>query len=159
MTTFTVSTTSSARLDASRERVWAALTDTRLLARLTPYLRRIDAHEDRWTWHLIRIPVLGSVVSPSFTEVMRFAEPTRIDFTHDLQRTEEKAGVEGSYAMKETETGTDVRIELAITVELPFPKLARPGVHAAMRAVIATMGYRFSHNLVRHLDRHHERTP
>ena len=42
-------------------------------------------------------------------------------------------------------------IELSIAVELPFPKLARAAVHAAMRAVIATMGARFSHNLVRHL--------
>ena len=49
--------------------------------------------------------------------------------------------------------GTDVSIELAITVELPFPRVARPAVHPAMRAVVATMGYRFSHNLVRHLER------
>jgi hypothetical protein len=48
---------------------------------------------------------------------------------------------------------TDLSIELAITVDLPFPRLARPAVQAAMRAVVATMGVRFSHNLVRHLKR------
>jgi carbon monoxide dehydrogenase subunit G len=151
MTTFTVSTRSTAVLDASRERVWQALTDPGLLARLTPYLRSIEAHGDRWTWHLMRIPVLGSVISPSFTEVMTFDEPSRIDFAHDPAKRDEKAGVEGSYVMREVSGGTDVRIELAISVDLPFPRLARPAVHAAMRAVIATMGARFSHNLVRHL--------
>jgi carbon monoxide dehydrogenase subunit G len=151
MTTFSVSTTSTAVLDASRERVWQALTDPGLLARLTPYLRSIEAHGDRWTWHLMRIPVLGSMVSPSFTEVMTFDEPSRIDFAHDPAKRDEKAGVEGCYVMREVAGGTDVRIELAISVDLPFPKLARPAVHAAMRAVIATMGARFSHNLVRHL--------
>ena len=155
MTTFTVSTTSSATVEADRKRVWAALTDPALLTRLTPYLRRIDARTDdgveRWTWHLVRIPVLGSMVSPSFTEVMTFAEPTRIDFVHDPQRTEEKAGVEGRYDLTEVAAGTHLEIALGISVELPFPGLAKPAVHAAMRAVVATMGARFSHNLVRHL--------
>jgi uncharacterized protein YndB with AHSA1/START domain len=157
VTTFRVATTSSATIDTDRQRVWDALTDPDLLSRLTPYLRRIDARSDsrgdRWTWHLVRIPVLGSVVSPSFTEVMTFDEPSRIEFVHDPERADEKAGVEGRYTLKETPGGTDVSIELAITVDLPFPGLARPAVHAAMRAVVATMGARFSHNLVRHLQR------
>lgn len=153
MTAFTVSTSSSATLSSGREEVWAALTDTELLPRLTPYLRSIDDHGDRWTWHLMRIPVLGSMVSPSFTELMSFDRPSRIDFEHDPSRHDEKAGVQGCYAMSDAGGGTGVRIELAITVELPFPRLARPAVHTAMRAVVATMGARFSHNLVRHLDR------
>jgi len=153
VTSFTVSTTSSATVQTDRQRVWAALTDPDLLPRLTPYLRRIDADGDRWTWHLVRIPVLGSMISPSFTEVMTFDEPSRIDFVHDSDRRDEKAGVEGRYTLKETPSGTDVSIELAITVDLPFPGLARPAVHAAMRAVVATMGARFSHNLVRHVQR------
>ena len=157
MTRFTVSTTSSATVAADRARVWEALTDPVLLPRLTPYLRRIDARTDddgvlRWTWHLVRIPVLGSVVSPSFTEVMTYDEPARIDFVHDPARSEEKAGVEGRYDLAEVGRGTHLRIALAISVELPFPKIARPAVHTAMRAVVATMGVRFSHNLVRHLE-------
>ena len=155
MTTFSVSTSSTATVDADRQRVWAALTDPDLVVRLTPYLSRIDAAHDhgqhRWTWHLVRIPLLGSMVSPSFTEVMTFDEPSRIDFVHDPERTDEKAGVDGRYVLKEAGRSTDLSIELTITVELPFPKVARPAVHTAMRAVIATMGIRFSHNLVRHL--------
>ena len=161
MTTFKVATTSSATVHADRQRVWDALTDPDLLPRLTPYLRCIDARADsrgdRWTWHLVRIPVLGSMVSPSFTEVMTFDEPSRLDFVHDPERVDEKAGVAGSYTLEETHGGTDVSIELAITVDLPFPGLTRPAVQAAMRAVVATMGARFSHNLVRHLHRHDQR--
>jgi len=159
MTRFSVSTTSSATVGASRQRVWDALTDPDLLPRLTPYLRRIEPITDdrgtRWTWHLVRVPLLGSMVSPSFTEVMTYDEPSRIDFVHDPERTDEKAGVDGRYVLKEARQGTELSIELSITVELPFPKLARPAVHAAMRAVIATMGARFSHNLVRHLSTDH----
>jgi carbon monoxide dehydrogenase subunit G len=155
VTHFSVSTTSSATVEADRTRVWAALTDPELLPRLTPYLRRIDADTDgdvvRWTWHLVRIPVLGSMVSPSFTEVMTYDEPSRIDFEHDPRRTDEKAGVEGRYDLSEVSGGTYLDIALGIRVELPFPKIAKPAVHTAMRAVVATMGARFSRNLVRHL--------
>ena len=155
MTRFSVSTASTATVDANRQRVWAALRDPDLIVRLTPYLSRIDAVTDhgvdRWTWQLVRIPLLGSMVSPSFTEVMSFDEPSQIDFVHDPERTDEKAGVDGRYVLKEAGQDTDLSIELSIAVELPFPKRARAAVHAAMRAVIATMGARFSHNLVRHL--------
>jgi carbon monoxide dehydrogenase subunit G len=153
MTTFSVSTASSATVEASRKRVWDALTDPDLLPRLTPYLRRIDADGHRWTWHLVRIPVLGSMVSPSFTEVMTFDEPSRIDFVHDPERTDEKARVDGRYDLVEVDEGTHLEIALAISVDLPFPRLAKPAVQTAMRAVVATMGARFSHNLVRHLQR------
>jgi carbon monoxide dehydrogenase subunit G len=157
MTAFTVSTTSSATVDADRAAVWAALTDPELLPRLTPYLRSIETSTeggvDRWTWQLTRIPLMGRVVSPSFTEVMGFDEPSTITFTHDPERTEEKTGVEGSYHLQEAAARTGLRIELAITVDLPFPKLARPAVHTAMRGVVAAMGRRFSSNLVRHLRR------
>jgi carbon monoxide dehydrogenase subunit G len=153
VTAFTVSTSSEELVTSGRQEVWAALTDPELLARLTPYLRRIDAEGDRWTWHLVRIPLLGSMVSPSFTEVMTFDEPSRIDFVHDPARTDEQAGVEGRYLLEEVDAGTHLSIELAITVDLPFPKLARPAVQTAMRAVVAAMGARFAHNFVRHLER------
>ena len=110
MTHFSVSTASTATVAADRQRVWAALTDPDLVVRLTPYLSRIDAAEDhgetRWTWHLVRIPLLGSMVSPSFTEVMTFDEPSRIDFVHDPERADEKAGVDGRYVLKEARSGT-----------------------------------------------------
>jgi carbon monoxide dehydrogenase subunit G len=157
MTAFTVSTTSTATVDADRAVIWAALTDPDLLPRLTPYLSSIEATEDngvhRWRWQLTRIPVLGRALSPSFSEVMTFYEPTAITFTHDPDRIEEKSGVEGSYHLTEVARGTDLRIDLAITIDLPFPGLARPAVHPAMRAVVAAMGRRFSTNLVRYLER------
>jgi carbon monoxide dehydrogenase subunit G len=153
VTSFHVATTSSATVGTDRQRVWEALTDPGLLPRLTPYLRRIDADGHRWTWHLVRIPVLGSMVSPSFTEVMTFDEPSRIDFVHDPERTDEKARVDGRYDLVEVDEGTHLEIALAISVDLPFPRLAKPAVQTAMRAVVATMGARFSHNLVRHLQR------
>jgi carbon monoxide dehydrogenase subunit G len=156
VTAFSVATTSDATVAVDRERVWEALTDHELLPRLTPYLRRIDAaHASdgvRWTWHLVRIPLLGSMVSPSFTEVMTFDEPARIDFVHDPERRDERAGVEGRYDLVEVSGGTHLAIALKISVDLPFPGLARPAVQTAMRAVVATMGARFSHNLVRHLE-------
>jgi carbon monoxide dehydrogenase subunit G len=155
VTRFTAHDRSTEVVKADQAALWKALTDPDLLPRLTPYLRRIDTRNDdgveRWTWHLVRIPVLGSMVSPSFTEVMTFDEPTRIDFVHDPGRTDEKAGVEGRYDLAEVPAGTHLEIALGISVELPFPGLAKPTVHAAMRAVVATMGARFSHNLVRHL--------
>lgn len=159
MTAFTVSTSSTATVAAPRADVWDALTDPDLLTRLTPYLHRIDAHHDggvdRWTWHLARVPVLGAVVSPSFTELMTFDEPAQIGFAHDPERDDERAGVEGRYTLEEVSRGTHLGIDLAICLELPFPKIARPAVQTTMRAVIATMGARFSHNLVRHLERSH----
>jgi len=157
VTAFSVSTRSTATVDSDRPRVWEALTDPDLLTRITPYLRRIDVERhdgvDRWTWHLAHIPVLGSVVSPSFTELMTFEEPEQIAFTHDPARQDERAGVEGRYTLDEVSRGTHLGIDLAISLELPLPRVARPAVQTTMRAVIATMGSRFSHNLVRHLER------
>jgi carbon monoxide dehydrogenase subunit G len=153
VTAFTVSNTSAATVEADRGAIWDALTDTELLPRLTPYLRAIDSHGDRWVWHLVRIPVLGMMVSPSFTEVMTFDERSQIAFAHDPAREDESVGVDGSYHLKDAADGTDLRIQLAITVELPFPSLAKPAVHTAMRGVVGVMGHRFSSNLVRHLGR------
>jgi carbon monoxide dehydrogenase subunit G len=151
MTEFTVRNQSSAAVAADRAEVWRALTDPDLLPRLTPYLQRVDAHGDRWTWHLVRIPVLGAVVAPTFTERMFFDEPSLIRFDHDPEQRGERAGVEGEYRLAAEHDGTHLAIDLAITVELPFPHVAGPAVRAAMKGVVAGMGYRFSTNLVRHL--------
>lgn len=151
MTSFSVRNRSAATVEAPREDIWAALTDPDLLPRLTPYLARIDADGDRWVWHLRRIPVLSTAVNPSFTEVMGFDEPSSITFRHDEKQAHEQAGVEGAYHLADGHRGTRLSIDLAITVDLPFPRLARPGVETAMKGVVLTMGRRFSTNLVRHL--------
>jgi carbon monoxide dehydrogenase subunit G len=151
MTAFTVRNRSSATVAADRADLWSALTDPDLLARLTPYLKCIDVDGDRWRWHLTRIPVLGAVVEPSFTELMGFAEPTSITFRHDPASRREQAGVEGAYRLDDHPDGTDVSIDLAVTVELPFPKVAGPAVRTAMGGVVAHMGRRFGSNLAHHL--------
>ena len=151
MTRFTAQNRSSAHLKSSRTEVWKALTDPVLLPRLTPYLRRIEVDGDRWHWNMARIPLLGKSIGTSFTEVMTFEEPHRIDFAHDEARTGEKTWVEGQYLLEEEGTGTHVSIELKVTSELPFSRLMRPAVEGAMAAVMAGMGRRFGHNLLRHL--------
>jgi carbon monoxide dehydrogenase subunit G len=151
MTEFTVRNRSSATVHATAGDVWAALTDPLVLTRLTPYLREIEADDDLWTWHLGRVPVLGIGVAPSFTEVMSFDEPTSITFTHDPERPRERAGVDGEYHLTPSGSATALAIDLTITVDLPFPKVARPAVQTAMRGVVAAMGARFSANLTRHL--------
>ena len=151
MTEFTVRNRSSAAVDAAREDIWEVLTDPRLLPRLTPYLREIEVDGDRWRWHLSRIPVLGVAVAPSFTEVMSFDHPSSISFEHDPTRDDERTGVSGRYHLGEARSATDLSIDLTISVDLPFPALARPAVQAAMKGVVGAMGARFSTNLVRHL--------
>jgi carbon monoxide dehydrogenase subunit G len=151
MAAFTVRNQSSATVDADRSEVWRALTDPKLLPRLTPYLESIDADGDSWTWHLTRVPVLGAVVAPTFTEAMTFDPPRSIRFDHDDRRSEDRAGVTGEYRLDERGAGTRLEIDLEITVDLPFPRAAGPAVRTAMRGVVAVMGRRFAANLVRHL--------
>lgn len=151
MTRFTASTRSSATLKSNRKEVWSALTDPELLPKLTPYLHRIDVDGDRWTWNMAKVPILGKSIGTTFTEVMTFEEPHRIEYTHDESRTEENAGVEGVYVLEEAGSGCRVSIDLGVSVDLPFPKATRRAVEGTMGGVMAAMGRRFAHNLLKHL--------
>ena len=151
MTRFTATNRSSATLKSSREDIWNALTDPTLLPKLTPYLQRIDADGDRWTWHVTKVPLMGKSIGTVFTELMSFDEPSRIGFTHDETRKDEPTSVEGEYHLKELPEGTDVSIELTVTSELPFPRFVRGAVETGMSVVMAGMGRRFASNLLRHL--------
>jgi carbon monoxide dehydrogenase subunit G len=151
MTRFTASNQSEAALKSSRKDVWNALTDPKLLPRLTPYLNRIDVDGDRWTWQVAKVPILGKSLGTTFTEVMTFEEPHRIRFTHDEGRTDENSAVEGEYLLEEEGSGCRVSIDLGVTVDLPFPRATRRAVEATMRGVMAAMGRRFARNLLRHL--------
>jgi hypothetical protein len=82
---------------------------------------------------------------------MTFEEPNRITYTHDETKTDETTWVEGDYHLDEVSNGTYVCIDLGVTAELPFPGFMRPGVEAAMSAVMAGIGRVFAHNLLRHL--------
>lgn len=152
MTRFTASNQSAATLKSSRQEIWNTLTDPKLLPQLTPYLHRIDAEGDRWTWHVAKVPVLGKNIGSTFTEVMSFDEPTRIHFEHDPQQTDEQTEVEGEYHLEDRRGGgTRVSIDIEVAVELPFPRAMRRPVEAAIGTVMGGMGRVFARNLLKHL--------
>lgn len=153
MASFTTSTRSAATVTAEPAAVWTALTDPDLVARLTPFLAAVREEGEHWVWEMQKVPVLGKSFSFTFTERMAFDEPHRIDFTHDPDASpdREQAGVDGWYRLTPRSAGTHLETSMAITVDLPFPGLARPAVTTAMKGVVALMGQRFSHNLLTHL--------
>jgi carbon monoxide dehydrogenase subunit G len=153
MTSFSAKTRAEAVVLAPQQDIWDALVDPELMARFTPFLKRITADGDHWRWEMSGLDVLGVKVAPAFTERMVFTEPERIEFHHDPPAgATEKAGVEGWYRLTRVDDGTtDLVTELQITLDLPLPKAAGGAVRAAMRKVIDTMGDRFSRNLLDHL--------
>ena len=83
MTTFTATTHAEAVVLAPQQDIWEALVDPDLMARFTPFVKRITADGDHWRWEMGGLEVLGKSVAPSFTERMVFKEPDRIEFHHD----------------------------------------------------------------------------
>lgn len=149
---FTAATESEATVRADRSAIWDALSDPELLPRLTPFLERIVADGEHWRWEMQSVPLLGSSFNPCFTERMVFDPQERIEFTHAPPAgSRERTGVEGWYALSEVPEGTHLGIRLAVSVELPVSRLASPAVTTAMKGVMATMGRRFSHNLLQHV--------
>jgi carbon monoxide dehydrogenase subunit G len=152
MTKFQATIESEAIVGAARNKIWDVLTDPKLLAELTPLLRRIDAHGDTWTWHLTRIAALGVSISPAFTEQMRFEDGSRIDYTHRPPNgVKERAGAEGWYELRDVSDGTQLAISLTLCVELPLPRAATPAVQRVMRSMMRRTGDKFSANLLNHL--------
>src|SRR4051794_29305291 len=154
MPSFSAGTRAEAVVLAPQQAIWDALVDPELMARLTPFLKRIRADGDVWRWEMSGLDVVGVRVAPAFTERMVFTEPDRIEFHHDPpEGAREKAGVEGWYSLTPAADGdgTTLVTELEITLDLPFPRASGRAVRAAMRRVIETMGNRFSANLLDHL--------
>ncbi len=148
MTWFTSARESEAVLAADRSAIWDILIDPDAIARLTPFLERIDADGDLWVWHLGNIQVLGNEISPSFTEKMTFDEGHHINFTHQPPAgSAEKAGADGAYTLTDTDAGTHLAIRLEVSVDLPLPKITSRAVGTAMKAVIASMGNGFAKRL------------
>lgn len=160
MTTFTASKTSEATVAYARDLVWGVLTDPDTVARLTPMVASITPDGDRWRWQLTRIPVLGRSFELAFTEKMSYDEPSRITFRH-TPVGEERAGTNGRYDLAEADAGaaTGLRIELEVSVELPFPGLARPAVQTAMHGVLAAMGAGFARSIEKELRARAARRP
>ena len=155
VTSFSAQTHAEAVVLAPQADIWAALVDPELMARFTPFLKRITPDGDHWRWELSGLNVLGLKVAPAFTERMVFQEPDRIEFHHDPPAgTTEQAGVEGWYSLRpldDGEPGTELVTDLAITVDLPLPKASGRAVRAAMKKVIDRMGDTFSERLLEHL--------
>jgi carbon monoxide dehydrogenase subunit G len=152
MAVFRATTRAEAVVAAPRQAIWDVLADPGLVAQLTPFLKRITADGDRWRWEMSGLDVLGVKVAPAFTERMAFDEPARIDFHHEPPAgTTERSGVEGWYALSDVAGGTHLATSLEISLDLPLPRISSPAVTAAMKGVMATMGDRFSTNLLDHL--------
>ena len=153
MATFSAKTTARADVAAERAAIWKALVDPDLVARLTPFVKEIRADGDHWRWQLTGLDLLGRKLAPAFTERMVFEEQRRIEFHHEPPAgTPERAGVNGWYDLADGPDGaTRLETSLQICLEAPLPKAAGPAVRAAMKGVMATMGDRFSKNLLDHL--------
>ncbi len=153
MTTFSATTSAEATVLASQQDIWDCLTDPDLMARLTRYVKRIEADRDHWRWELSGLDLLGRSIAPSFTERMIFKEPDRIEFQHDPSVKGELAGVNGWYDLRPVDDGegTVLMTELSICLEAPLPKMAAPAVRRVMRTVLDSMGAGFSANLLEHL--------
>jgi carbon monoxide dehydrogenase subunit G len=149
---FTARTTASAVVAAERQAIWDALVDPRLIAQMTPFVRSIVAEDDRWFWQMSGLEVLGIGITPAFTEKMTFTDLEHIEFAHEPPAgATERTGVNGWYRLADDEGGTLLRTSLEVVVALPLPRLSSPAVTAAMKGVMATMGDRFSKNLLDHL--------
>ena len=156
MTVFQANTHAEAVVLASQQDIWDVLVDPDLVARFTPFVKRITADGDHWRWEMGGLEVLGKSVAPAFTARMVFKEPDRIEFHHDPpEGVREKSWVEGWYdlsSVPEAEGGgTALVTDLTISLDLPLPGVARSAVKGAMGKVIDTMGDRFSAHLLEHL--------
>lgn len=153
MTRFTASTSAEAVVAAPRQRIWDLLVAPDAIARLTPFLKRVSAEGEHWRWEMTGLDVLGVKVAPAFTERMVFVDGERIEFRHDPPAgVRERSGVEGWYDLADVRSGgTRLATSLEITLDLPLPRLSAPAVTATMKGVLATMGDRFSANLLREL--------
>ena len=152
MATFSATKTSEATVAHPRHLVWDVLTDPATVARLTPMVRSIRATGDLWRWQLARIPVLGQSFELAFTEQMSFDPHTRITFRHAPEGTE-RAGTDGRYDLSDgvDDDTTHLRIELSVSVDLPFPRITRPAVQASMHGVLEVMGAGFARSIEKEL--------
>ena len=144
MTRFTGTTNSAGIVTTSRERVWDLLTDPEAVARLTPFVNRIDVDGDLWIWRMANIPGLPVKFAPTFTERMTFKPQERIEYDHAPQGGREPAAVKGWYALEDHEKGTYLEIYLEICISLPLPKAANRMVTGVMSQVMSRMGDRFA---------------
>ena len=133
MNRFAARTEARAVVRAGREEIWAALTDPALVARMTPFVKSIEAEGEHWLWEMTGLEVLGVGVASAFTERMTFTDLERIEFQHDPPAgKQERTGVHGWYDLSDTDGGTHLATSLEVAVELPLPRVSSPAVTTAM---------------------------
>ena len=98
------------------------------------------------------VEALGVSVAPTFTERMEFIEPRLIRFNHVTTRGDrERAGADGTYELTQRGEETELKVDIALTVELPLPRLSAGAVERVMKTSMQRTGRRFAVNLYHRL--------
>ncbi|HEX2784819.1 MAG TPA: SRPBCC family protein [Ilumatobacteraceae bacterium] len=152
MAIFSARNISASIVPVDPERIWTQISDPASLTALTPLVRSIAVEGDLWRWQLAGIEALGVCVAPTFTERMEFIEPRLIRFNHEAPKGErERAGADGTYELTSHGEGTQLKVDIALTIELPLPRLSAGAVERVMKSSMQRTGRRFAVNLYRRL--------
>jgi hypothetical protein len=83
---------------------------------------------------------------------MEFIEPRLIRFNHQSpEGVHERAGADGTYELMPHDDGTELKVDIALTVELPLPRLSAVAVERVMKTSMQRTGKRFAINLYHRL--------
>ena len=152
MAIFTARNVSASIVPVTADRIWTQISDPVSLTALTPLVRSIAVDGDLWRWQLSGIEALGVSVAPEFTERMELVEARLIRFSHQPSADEhERAGAAGTYELTPQGDGTRLKVDIALTVELPLPRLSAVAVERVMKASMQRTGKRFAINLYHRL--------
>lgn len=152
MASFSARNISASTVPVTADRIWAQISNPASLTALTPLVRSIVVEGDLWRWQLTGIEALGISVAPTFTERMEFIEPRLIRFNHETANGErERAGADGTYELTPRGDETELKVDIALTVELPLPRLSAAAVERVMKASMQRTGKRFAVNLYHRL--------
>lgn len=152
MAIFIARNVSASVVPVSAEQIWKHLSDPVSLTALTPLVRSIVVDGNLWRWQLAGIEALGVSVSPAFTERMEFIEPRLIRFNHQSPDGQhERAGADGTYELTPQGDGTELKVDIALTIELPLPRLSARAVERVMKTSMQRTGKRFAVNLYHRL--------
>ena len=130
MAHFSARTHAEAVVLAPQQDIWDALVDPDLMARFTPFLKRITADGDHWRWEMTGLDVLGIKVAPAFTERMVFTSRTGSSSTttrRPVRRRRPGSRAGTRFAGRPDGGGTTLVTELEITLDLPLPRGLGPG--------------------------------
>jgi carbon monoxide dehydrogenase subunit G len=152
MAIFTARNVSASIVPVIPEEIWKHISDPVSLTALTPLVRSIEVDGSLWRWHLAGIEALGVCVAPTFTERMEFIEPRLIRFNHQApDGTHERAGADGTYELTPQGDGTELKVDISLTIELPLPRLSAVAVEKVMKTSMQRTGKRFAINLYHRL--------